>query len=214
MANKLSFVLFLCFFYTIKNFAQVNISTPTTTDVKNKVSHKVEDSLKKVTNPLSQYTKQKKTFLGGDFSWSFGQTEIFINCSPLLGYKLTDKFQVGGGIVLQYWKSQIVILDLNKGFSYTNKFDTFIYGTKGMARYFVFKGLFINSELEFLNTQKFKQDGQTERTWKPVFWIGTGYNLKIYNNFGITTTLLYNPFYDKQNSAYNAPYDIRIGCLF
>jgi hypothetical protein len=153
----------------------------------------------------------ERLYVGGDFGWAFGQTEIFLNISPLLGYKISDKFSVGIGTIFQYWRTQLIFIDRDTGLNYTSKNTTMFYGARVFARASLFKGLFANVEGEMLNSGIFDKEGNTNRRWSPVLWTGFGYNIKISKLASINVIGVYNPIYDKARTPYKSPFDLRLG---
>jgi hypothetical protein len=156
----------------------------------------------------------ERLYLGGDFGWSFGQTEIFLNVSPLIGYRASEKFSVGAGFMFQYWRAQVIFIDLNRGLNYSEKITTLFYGGRAFARLTLFKGLFANTEAEIVNRGNFDREGNTIRQWVPVMWAGFGYKINISSVAAINIIGLYNPIYDPNKTPYRSPFDLRMGLQF
>lgn len=170
------------------------------------------------TDPKIDKTKElsfgERIYLGGDFGLSLGRTQTFINLSPLVGYKLNEKLSIGAGPVFQYWQDQVIYIDNQSGFQYQKKVSSMIYGGKGFGRLFLFKDFFANAEFEYISADLPIQEGLTERRWIPAIWAGAGYMIKLNKKAGINIMALYNPIFDKQNSPYTSPFDVRVGFVF
>lgn len=170
------------------------------------------------TDPKLEKNKElsfgERLYLGGDFGLSLGRTQTFINISPLVGYKLNEKFSVGAGPVFQYWQDQVIYIDNQTGFQYQKEVSSLIYGGKGFGRLFLFKDFFANAEFEYISANLPIQEGLTERRWIPAIWAGAGYMIRLNDKAGINIMALYNPIFDRQNSPYTSPFDVRVGFVF
>lgn len=103
-----------------------------------------------------------KVFYGGNIGLQFG-TFTFIDISPMLGYRVTDKFSVGVGYTFNY---------LNNRYSRTS---LIIRGGRVFARYFVFPQLFLHAEYEGL--QGLYANDRTQWLYTPL--VGLGYRQAI-----------------------------------
>ena len=153
--------------------------------------------------PPSQSNKTKfidKLAIGGNFSLSFGNV-TFINISPLVGYKLTEKLMPGIGLTYMYYN--------------TRGFSQHFYGGNIFTRYTVFNNFFVHAELEALrvSTSYNGQDSGINR-WSISPLIGGGYTIRIGKFGGIMMTLLYNLNYNQATSIYSSPIIYRIGFIF
>lgn len=103
-----------------------------------------------------------KVFVGGNFWMQFGNY-TFIDISPMVGYRFTEKFSAGLGPSYQY----LSIKDLGYSFS------TNAYGGRVFGRYFIWQNLFTHSELELINLEAF--DIQRRRVNVTNLYVGGGY---------------------------------------
>lgn len=87
---------------------------------------------------------RKKLFTGGNIGLQFG-TVTFVEVSPLLGYRFTDKIQAGVGLTYQYYSYR------DKNY----KLETSVYGGRVFGRYFFLKNVFAHAEYEVLNLQAY-----------------------------------------------------------
>ncbi len=150
-----------------------------------------------------------KLFFGGDFGLSFGAV-TYIELSPAIGYRLTDKLSAGVGVIYKYISS--------KNYYSTYSFSTSIYGGKMFANYMVTNNFFPHVEFEVLSLEhkyfdflgNYPDDG---RYLYESLFVGAGYRYPIGKNSYITTVLLYN-INHSSNSFYPSPYVWRLGFNF
>ncbi len=140
-----------------------------------------------------------RLFFGGNFGAGFSKDVVSLDISPIIGYRFTERFQAGPGLIYQYYK----FFDLS-----TNN-----YGGKIFARYFLIPNAFAHTEIENLNLKFFEIDGagkltSTRRNVQSVF-IGGGYRQMLGRIGGLDLLLLYN-INENRFSPYQNPL-IRIG---
>ncbi|GAB3533221.1 hypothetical protein GCM10027443_18350 [Pontibacter brevis] len=136
-----------------------------------------------------------RMYTGGSFGLQFG-TYTNISLLPILGYRLTDKFSLGVGLVYHF-----------------SKFASYAYSSYG-ARAFSQLELFNigdgavlgHAEVEFLNT-KFEDRGRlsTNRTNITLPLAGVGYRQRISDNASVDMLLLYNVNEGVAGNPYNNP---------
>lgn len=115
-----------------------------------------------------------KIFLGGNFGGNLAGSNSFLDISPIVGYRVTDKFMVGVGGVGQFFKRD----------SFTNR----VFGGKVFARYDVFKNLFLHTEYERLNQ---RQSGQDQSFVFEGLLTGAGYQQRMGPGY-FSAMILYN----------------------
>lgn len=130
--------------------------------------------------------------LGGNFGGFIGEVS-FVQISPMLGYKLTEKLTSGVG--------------LNYILAASNDLNMNVVGGSIWSRYKISPTVFLHSEFEQLQINARATGYQPYRASAPVFMIGGGY---LQGNFGVT--VLYDVIQDA-DSPYQTPI-IRIGGLF
>jgi hypothetical protein len=155
----------------------------------------------------------KNFYFGGDFGLSVGGKQVFVNVSPLVGFKLSDKFSIGGGSVFQYLRTQVILID-PQGLNIKHTAQTLIYGGRGFTRLFLHKSFFAQADAELINVQLPTTDGNRIRHWVPGTWAGAGYNFDIGRGMGINLIVSYNFLYQEGKSPYTSPLDVRIGIQF
>lgn len=137
-----------------------------------------------------------KIFTGGNVGAQFG-TVTFVEISPILGYKFTDKISAGIGATYQYYHYKDRYYDLT----------TDVYGGRIFGRYFFTEYLFGHLEYEYLNLEAF--DFKRRRVEVESIFGGGGYVQRISNNVSIVAMILYN-FTESAYTPYTNPI-IRIG---
>lgn len=141
----------------------------------------------------------ERIFFGGNFGLQFGNV-TFIDISPLIGYKLTDKLSAGAGITYMYYRQRI------SGWEYS----TSIYGGRLFGRYFILDNIFAHAEYEILNLDAFDQ--VNKRVDVTNILIGGGYRQQIGGKAFASITALWN-INETAYSPYNNPI-IRMGIGF
>ncbi len=141
-----------------------------------------------------------KVYVGGTFWMQFGNV-TFIDVSPLVGYRFTDKFSAGPGIVYQYYKDK----------RYTPDYETNTYGGRLFARYTIFQQFFAQAQYENLSTEFFYRDGTRFREWVPGAFIGGGILQPLGRRGAIVISGMYNLLYDEERSPYPSPWLFNVG---
>lgn len=126
---------------------------------------------------FAQRNTESKFYFGGNLGLMFG-TFTVIDISPLVGYKVTEKFHVGTGLTYTYYKYQEDGPNNTKGES----FETSIYGGRLFTRYFVVSNLFLHVEDELISIELpdlalYYSTGNidTKRQWLNSVLVGGGY---------------------------------------
>lgn len=143
--------------------------------------------------------------LGGNFGLQFGNI-TFVDVSPLVLYRATERLQLGVGVTYQYIRFNFPTLRSSSGNS--------IYGGRVFTRYFLFPGIFAQAEYEMLSTRYYDQlSGEIRRALVPAGFIGGGYSQAAGGRAAINVTILYNLLYEqyKFRSVYASPWVFRVG---
>ncbi|HLG34821.1 MAG TPA: hypothetical protein VI757_08080 [Bacteroidia bacterium] len=126
---------------------------------------------------LAQRNTESKFYFGGNLGLMFG-TYTVVDISPLIGYKVTERFHVGTGLTYTYYKYQEDGPNNTKGASY----ETSIYGGRLFTRYFVVENLFLHVEDELISIElpdlaHYYATGDIEitRQWLNSVLVGGGY---------------------------------------
>lgn len=137
-----------------------------------------------------------KLFFGGNLGLQFGNT-TYIDVSPLVGYKVTEKFHAGLGATYIYESSKIRFTS-----GPTFRYETSHYGGRLFGRYYVWENLFAHAEYEYLNlgypdplydpvTGQIEKIGITRQNINSIF-IGGGYAQPIGPNAAFLIMALWN----------------------
>jgi hypothetical protein len=137
-----------------------------------------------------------RLFTGGNLGAQFG-TVTFIDVSPLIGYKFTDKIAAGIGATYQYYHYKDRYYDI----------ETNVYGGRIFGRYLFTDYLFGHAEYEYLNLEAF--DFKRRRVDVESILVGGGYIQKIGEHAAIVAMILYN-FTESAYTPYSNPI-IRVG---
>jgi hypothetical protein len=143
-----------------------------------------------------------RIFFGGNLGLQFGNL-TYIDVSPLVGYKITDKLHAGIGATYIYYKYKDAYL----------KYETSIYGGRVFGRYYIMDNLFTHAEYEMLNLEvpETVTGGNYELVRDNIssVLVGGGYAQEIGANASLVLMLLWN-LTEEQYSPYQNPI-IRIG---
>ena len=139
---------------------------------------------------------------GGNFSLQFG-TITYIEVSPMVGYRFTDKFTAGPGFTYRYFKIR-------------NYSASSIYGPRAFARYVIGRQFFVQTEYEHLSVQFPTGDPQEPmvREWVPGLFVGGGLFQPIGERAGFMIGAFYNLNHDNLRSPYNSPWVFNAGFTF
>ena len=143
-----------------------------------------------------------RIFFGGNLGLQFGSA-TYVDVSPLVGYKITEKFHAGLGATYIYFKYK----DTYNNLSY----ETSIYGGRVFGSYYFLENLFGHAEYEVLNMDipKAITVGNSV-SYKYVrenvgsVLIGGGYAQRIGSNAAIILMVLWN-LNDQPYSPYVNP---------
>lgn len=163
---------------------------------------------------LKDSLKWKNFYFGGDFGLALNVKQVFINISPMMGYKLTDKFSIGGGLVCQYLRTQLIMIDPFEMTIIKQSAQTFIYGSRAFARLSLFKKVFAQADAEMLSVQFPTTDGSKYRIWAPGLRAGAGYTINLWDRAAINLIASYNFLFQEGRSPYGGPVDVRVGIQF
>lgn len=157
------------------------------------------------TSVVGQYRSSGNTgsesrfYFGGGGGFSGGTGYYVISVSPLIGYKITDRFSTGLQLTYQYAKFTFTGASVNN------------YGGGPFLRYNVTQKLFTITQYEFLNYEtNFSEERFTFSSW----FAGIGYTEPIGDRLAFNITALYNLLYrDGTNSPYESPLVFRVGLV-
>jgi hypothetical protein len=151
--------------------------------------------------PVKERPMRERIFFGGNFGLQFG-TITFVDVSPLIGYRFTDKFSAGPGISYMFYRERFA------GFA---PFETSIYGGRIFSRYEIFRGIFLHGEYEVLNREIFDYLVSPDRFRMNVtsILLGGGFRQHMGGRTFLNLLVLWN-INESAYSMYNNPI-IRMG---
>ena len=146
---------------------------------------------------FSQLPIRQRLVFGGNFGAAFGSATQ-VNISPLIGYRVTERFTAGVGLIYMYTNY--------KAYNYKE----LIYGTNIFARLSIFPKLYLHGELELMNVEdRITNSYDGERIYIINMPIGIGYSQSVAGRLSVNYSILYNV-----NQSVYTPYRnpiIRIG---
>ncbi len=135
---------------------------------------------------------------GGNIGLSFGDI-TYVSLDPLIGYRVTESFIAGIGLRYQYFRDNFY------------RYSTSIYGGSVFGRYYVYRGIFLESALEANNLHDYNPVTRTlERIWVPSLLVGGGYSSSIGGRAGFYASILYDILQDPNSPYYRQPV-VRLG---
>ena len=157
-----------------------------------------------------------KIFFGGGLGLQFGSITV-IDVSPVVGYRVTEKFETGLGFTYKYYNYKDYFFDNNTGIGYDLKSN--ILGGSVFARYHILENVFLHAEFESL---RYKYDDyytigpllykeQQIANINSVF-VGAGYRQRISQGSYFFIMALWNLTEDAM-SPYTNPV-LRMGVVF
>ncbi len=165
--------------------------------------HQQIGKVEKITPSGKSKKQSSKIFVGGDFGGGYSTYNSYIQITPIIGYDLTQRIQIGSRLTYMHQWYQ-------DGFG--NKYNSNIYGGSLFLRYIFWKSLYVQTEYEILSVPDYYSvDANATRTVKSLF-AGLGFIQPIGDSAFITESVLYN-FLDNEYSPYSNPL-IRVGFGF
>ena len=158
-----------------------------------------------------------RIFFGGGLGASFGNNNTYVEVSPLVGYRITERLSAGIGVSYIYSNRKINVDVFSSGGQYlgtnTVTLETNNYGGRTFARYFVTDDIFLHSEFEVLNSEIIDDVDidriTTTRDNIPALFVGGGYAQRMGGNSALFIMALWDIIEDR-NTPYENPI-IRVG---
>jgi hypothetical protein len=161
-----------------------------------------QDDIPPRENTLPPYSLKDHLVYGGNLGLSFGSVTN-ISVSPLVGYKVTDKFIPGIGLTYNYLKFNYP--------GYSEK-GINIYGGSIWSRYYILDNVFLHGEYESLNGEWDPYFRPGYRYYLNSLLVGGGYR-EDFGGLSSYILVLYNVTYN-EDSPYPSPLIIRAGFGF
>ena len=181
----------------MKHFLLVLLFTITSLSLaqeKDSVTAKEENN-SETTKPPS---KESRWYYGGEVGFGFSSDYFSIGIEPIVGYKITPKFSVGGKIGYTYIS--------DSRYDPLPTLNTSNYGGSIFSRYRIIPQLYAHAEFAYWsyeNAIDVTADGyETERVWVPFILLGAGFSQMISPNVWAYAEVLFDVLNDT-----NSPYD-------
>lgn len=167
----------LLFFIMLFNLNAVLSQTDTIPDY----TRKSENKPKKEKDNSEKINIWDRMFWGGNVGVWIGNP-TFVDLSPLVGYKVTEKLSVGVGFIYNYYS-----------YTYSNyKYSTNLMGGRLYGRYFVFENVFAQAGWDHINRDNPYAFNPGERVWVDNILVGGGVRYPIGDNFYCVASGLFN----------------------
>ncbi|MEI7595381.1 MAG: hypothetical protein WCK02_06505, partial [Bacteroidota bacterium] len=153
--------------------------------------------------PDNKSSFKDRLYTGGNIGLQFG-TVTFVDLSPQIGYKITERLSAGIGATYQYYRYKDATYDMSAS----------VYGGRIFSRFMITESFFAHGEYEILNLQRFDTYSYYDNSRINVesLLLGGGYREEIANNVYMNILLLYNftesPFTPYSNPIIRAGIDI------
>lgn len=150
---------------------------------------------KKKKNPMSELSFKDRTYFTGNVGINFFNRVLYLNLSPQVGYKFTQKLSAGAGIRYVYIGSNYY------------QFKTTIYGGNTFLRYNLNQSFFAYAQYERLRSYDFNPNSSNygKRAPADMLFVGAGYSSRLGANSSINFMLLYDVI-QSPNSPYQNSY--------
>lgn len=133
---------------------------------------------------------QNKLYFGGYVNASIGSYSA-VGIEPLVGYKLTPKFSVGGKLSYEYINDK----------RYSSEYTASNYGFSLFTRLRVTQRLYAHTEYSAMNYKLYEVNGNAERKWVPFLFLGGGFSQPVSKNTWLTAEVLFDVL-QNENSPY------------
>lgn len=122
-----------------------------------------------------------RLFWGGNVGAWIGNP-TFVDLSPLVGYKVTDKFHLGLGVIYNYYS-----------YRYNNyKYAVHFYGGRALGRYFVFDNVYLQAGYDLINRDNPYSVRPDARLWIENILVGGGLRYPVSDNIFCAASALWN----------------------
>lgn len=133
---------------------------------------------------------KNKVYYGGYLNLSFGSYTA-IGVEPLIGYKITPKFSVGGKVSYTYVNDK----------RYSQDYSTSNYGLSLFSRYRISPRLYAHVEYSAMNYKLYNSMEESDREWVSFLFVGGGFSQPITKNSWLTAQVLFDVL-QNENSPY------------
>jgi hypothetical protein len=147
-------------------------------------------------NSLEGVPLKERIVTGGGFGMAFGSSQDFISVSPMIGYRITQKFVAGTSVTYRYTKYKY----------YSPALKLTDYGVGPFLRYTIFNNVFLQAEYEYLNYEFPVSTEESTRKAFNSFLAGGGFIQPIGDKASFYVSALYNFSYKEPRTGEYSPY--------
>jgi hypothetical protein len=149
-------------------------------------------------NPFKPPAAQSKVYYGGNVGFRFWNNYFYLGVYPLVGYKVTPKFSVGGKLGYAYISDS----------RYDPTFNTSNYGGSVFTRYRIIPQIYLHGEFMYFSYERvtsFNANNtyNTERFWVPFLLLGGGVSQMVSPGVWVFAEVLFDVINDP-NSPYKS----------
>ncbi len=145
---------------------------------------------------------RERLFAGGSLGFSISDYATFVDVSPIMGFRITNRISAGVGLNYHYYHERV----MGRG--------THIYGGKTFARVLIIPQVFVYGEYEMLNLESlYFGVNNNNRFWEKNYFLGAGYRQQIGPKAFFNIMALYN-FNDNSSVYFQNPllrFSIEVG---
>lgn len=146
-------------------------------------------------NSLKDVPPKERIVTGGGLGLGFGSNQDFISISPVIGYALTRKLIAGSGFTFRYTNYKVADVRLID------------YAINPFVRYTFYRGIFAQTEFEYLNYEVPITQRESERRNFNSFMAGGGIVQPVGDKAALFVMILYNFSYRNPGPGVYTPYD-------
>ena len=139
-----------------------------------------------------------KIYYGGNIGLSFWNSYFYLSVQPLIGYKVTPKFSIGGKLAYSYISDRRI----------DPTFNSHNYGGSIFTRYRVVPQFYLHGEFVYASIDRISgfdfqnNEWRSERVWIPFLLLGGGYAQMVSPNVWVFAEVLFDVLQDS-----NSPYE-------
>ena len=143
--------------------------------------------------------QQSRVYYGGGIGFNFWNDYFYLSVQPLIAYKVTPQFSVGGRLVYTY---------ISDDRSSLGNIKSHNYGASVFSRYRIIPQIYAHAEFAYASTERhtynvLQQQFDSERVWVPYLLLGGGFSQQISPNVWAYAEILFDVINDS-NSPYKA----------
>ncbi|NNG27106.1 MAG: hypothetical protein HKM87_06240 [Ignavibacteriaceae bacterium] len=156
-----------------------------------------EESDQAIYNPFKPNPQQNRWYYGGNVGFRFWNNYLYLSVQPLVGYKVTPKFSVGGKLAYSYLSDKRINPTFN-----SHNFGGSIFTRYRVVPQFYLHGEFVYASFDQITGLDLQSNKwMSERVWVPFLLLGGGVSQMVGSNVWIFAEVLVDVLNDK-----NSPY--------